>query len=513
VLNYINQTAPALLQSILTASKNAVTVYQAVRNPSGKLINLRLRMLNAAAERHLGYSASEVIGLPFDQLLPHLVDTGLYDHYRQVIETGQSTQFEFQYTRPDRPGPCWCDVSAVRMDDSVVVTYDDITRRKADANAARLASVLEQAFDASVNGITVLEAISDEQGEISDFRFLMINEAGLRMSGYTRDYLLNRTLWEVYPATGINGLFAEYKRVFQTGHPYSGEHYYPEYDVWRSIHVVPIPGGLMLSYTDCTAEKKLAETTRQQADLLQAILDGSPNAILAFDAEGDPAGSGFLFRCTLQNAASRRLTGRSDQEVKGLTLDDIFPASLAHEARQHVINVFTTGQSAEYELAADLGAGQGWYSLSIVRRDKGILLTIQDKTAEKQATTRLHQRDQLLHAIAENSPAGLVLWEAVHDDSPQRRLIDFRYKLANQTNSYLTGYPAEALIGQNLLSLFPVSREQSWKRSCEKRWRLVIRSEWALPIIAKRPIAGSMRSLCVLVTVTRLNRYLWYIST
>ncbi|AUD00421.1 PAS domain-containing protein [Spirosoma pollinicola] len=192
-----------LLQSVLSASQNAVMVYQLVQDSSNNKSALRLTMVNPVAERNLGRPAVELLGSTFPVLYPHLVGTGLDDRYRQVVETGLPAQFEFSYHRPGLAIPAWCDVSAVPLgENSVVVSYNDISQSKADADAARRAHVLEETFNASINGITVFEAICDEAGMVTDFRFVMINEAGLRMSGYKREDLLGKTLWRSIPLRG-----------------------------------------------------------------------------------------------------------------------------------------------------------------------------------------------------------------------------------------------------------------------------------------------------------------------
>lgn len=455
MINYMSQRAPALLQSILNASQHAVTVYQAERSPEGTLIDLELQMLNAAAERLMGYSATEAVGKRIGKLLPHLIETDLFNRYQRVIETGQSARFEFEYTRPDRPGPCWCDVSAVPMGDSVVVTYDDITRSKANAVTARLATAFEQAFDAATNGITLLEAVHDEQGQLTDFRFVLINPAGLRMSGYTREYLLSHTLWEVYPATGINGLFAEYARVYQTGQPVTRQHHYPEYGIWRDVHVAPIPGGIMLTYTDSTAHHKLVQTNQQQTALLNSLLDGSQQAILVFDAVRVADGQLTDFRCVLQNKTSRQWTGRPDAEVVGQILPTLFPQLLSDGLLPHYVAVVETGLPFQHDMDHDWGTGPGWYSFLAVKHADGILLTVTDKTGEKRAQQRLEEQALLLQTITDNTPAGLVLWEAVRDDTPARNVIDFRYRLTNPLNTYVTGHAAKDLLGTDLLATFP----------------------------------------------------------
>lgn len=124
-LTFVNDSAPALLQSILTASQNAVIAYRAVRSTDGAVTDLRLAMLNSLTERQLGVSSVEALDQPFTQLFPHLAKTDLFNRYQHVVETGQPVQFEFQYTRPNQPKPFWCDVSVVKLNDNIVVSCND----------------------------------------------------------------------------------------------------------------------------------------------------------------------------------------------------------------------------------------------------------------------------------------------------------------------------------------------------------------------------------------------------
>ncbi len=64
----------------------------------------------------------------------------------------------------------------------------------------------------------------------------------------------------------------------------------------------------------------------------------------------------------------------------------------------------------------------------------------------------LQANNELLQAVFDNCPAGLILWEAIRD---QGRIIDFRYRLTNPANSAITGLQVEDMIGQTLLTLFP----------------------------------------------------------
>ena len=457
-MNIQDPSTPALLESVMTASQNGVLVYQVLHNPIAGGDDLRLTMLNAIAERDLGRPAIDILGQPFGRMFPHLAESGLLDRYRRVLDTGQSARFEFDYARPSQASPLWLDISAVRMEDSIVVSYNDITQIKADAEAARLANVLQQAFDASISGITVFEAVRDEQDRIDDFRFTMINEAGLRMSGYTRAELIGRTLWEIYPATGINGLFDQYVQVYETGQPFSGEHYYPEYDLWRESTVVPVQGGVMVTYLDITPRKKAEEATKQQTDLLQGILESVPVGILVLSAVRLPDNRNNRitdFRIFHINSILKNAVCEPGTSVVGQLLTYVFSTVTESGILSRCIMAVELGRHQEFEMPYIVHSHKNWYRVSMAPKGDRLILAITNITDIKLAQLAHHRQAELLQSLSDNTPAGLVLWEAVYDDTPDRNVIDFRYRMTNLMNTFVTGYSAEALVGHRLLELFP----------------------------------------------------------
>ncbi|GAB2521781.1 PAS domain-containing sensor histidine kinase [Spirosoma aerophilum] len=587
-MSLTDQSAPIVLQSVLSASQNAVMVYQAVLNADGQATNLRLTMLNGTAEHGFGRPATELLGLTFDRLYPHLVGTGLDKRYLDVIETGQAARFEFTYTRPGLAVPAWCDVSAVALGKgSVVVSYTDISQYKADAHTARMAMVLQQTFDASPSAIIVFEAIRGEQQEIEDFAFAIVNKAGLDMmpdGSNQRETLLTKTLWQIYPGTHMNGLFEKYVQVCEQGIPLTIEHYFAEDKTWRRVDIVPVPLGVMVTYTDVTKFKNLEESSRQQAfeldelinhvpmgiavlvavrngenngvvdfqitrlnkvmgdllvrpttalaghrlsrviqdanvsgllsrcvvaleeqqmesfdlpfvinkkpgwytcsispqgdrimlamtdisetkhaqldyhqqaELVNSVLNGSQHAIVAMDAKRDSTGKIVDFAFSLQNKIYRELVSRSSEQLVGHQLLEIFPSVQDNGQLTQFVDVVTTGRPFRLELTFDFGKGPGWYDMSAVKHGDGLVLTIQDKTAQKQIEQRFEQQARLLKTITNNTPAGLVLWEAVRDTTPERNIVDFRYRMSNLMNTLVTGHPTDSLVGQNLFTLFP----------------------------------------------------------
>jgi len=451
-------SAPALIQHALTAAQNGVLVYQPERDDTGALIDFRLLMLNNIAERALNRPASELIGQRFTQLYPQPNETALLEQYRQVMETGEAVHIELQCTRSGLSKPAWFAVSVIRVEGSLVVSFRDITQTKADAEAARHAYWLGKAFEASINGVAVYKAIRNERGVIDDFQLMMINEAGLRMSGHTREQVIGKSVWQIYPATRINGLFDQKVQVCETKQPYAGEHYYPEYDLWIELTMVPVEGGVMLTYVNVTARKKMEATTHRQAQLVETILKGVSVGIAVLSpvlnqTQGQSRVTNF--RVVRMNTCLRRMLNLSVSDSYGHYLTTVFQTAGGSALLDTCISAFEQGQPQEYDMPYSADGLTRWYRVSIAGQDNQLMLTLTDVSATKEAQQVHNTQAQLLQKISDNTPAGLVLWEAVRDDTPQRNVVDFRYRMTNLMNALVTGYADSDLAGNHLLELFP----------------------------------------------------------
>lgn len=75
----------------------------------------------------------------------------------------------------------------------------------------------------------------------------------------------------------------------------------------------------------------------------------------------------------------------------------------------------------------------------------------------------LHIRDELLGAILDSSPDGIMAFQPMHDDNDQ--LVDAMVMTANRRAAEITGVPLAQLIDKRMLELFPDCREQGhWER-------------------------------------------------
>ena len=126
-----------LQQSILDASLNGIIAYQAIRDDTGKVVDLRFRQYNEMTRQYLNLPP-DVLKCTMLELFPGPTERGVMSKYVRVIETGEPTRYKIDYN-DDGLNACF-DVSVVKMDDGIVLTFQDIS-----AEVERSRQIEEQA--------------------------------------------------------------------------------------------------------------------------------------------------------------------------------------------------------------------------------------------------------------------------------------------------------------------------------------------------------------------------------
>lgn len=98
---------------------------------------------------------------------------------------------------------------------------------------------------------------------------------------------------------------------------------------WYALELLPLPGRadraeLVVIANDITERRRLEQALQDQAALLQAILDSTPDAIHVRDLQG---------RYTFANRAAAAMLGRNVHEVIGMTDVQLLPAGLAQASQ------------------------------------------------------------------------------------------------------------------------------------------------------------------------------------
>ena len=91
------QQQSGYLNSILNTSLYAVVTMEAIRDRSGNIIDFRYKQVNRQFTAWLQKTEEEITGSTMLELFPNTKDTGIFEAYRQVIETGRPVHTEVYY--------------------------------------------------------------------------------------------------------------------------------------------------------------------------------------------------------------------------------------------------------------------------------------------------------------------------------------------------------------------------------------------------------------------------------
>ncbi|WNB85371.1 PAS domain-containing protein [Cellulomonas sp. ATA003] len=100
-----------------------------------------------------------------------------------------------------------------------------------------------------------------------EWRFTYVNAEAERLLGRTRDELLGRIQWELFPAAVDSDFETHYRAAMATGRPVTFEAYYPEpLDQWYELRAWPGPDGLSVYFVEITERRRAQEDAERSAE-------------------------------------------------------------------------------------------------------------------------------------------------------------------------------------------------------------------------------------------------------
>ena len=255
----------------------------------------RIVYANRRALAFWGVSADEVVGRVIWERFPQLLDTVNERVLRQVREDRQVITFE----APSPTTGVWVSVNVGPSGDGVTVYWRDISVRvAAELSLRSFAERLEREVVDRTRALSeTVEELRRSRERYSaifenspvDLAFLAVhpdgrivcedaNPAWARHSGYSREFVVGRSLDEIFPAEQAEFAIIQYRRAIDTGKPVEYEYStrFPVGDVSRRSFLVPLfgPGGrvehVLLASVDLT-EMRRVEAQFRQAQKMEAI--------------------------------------------------------------------------------------------------------------------------------------------------------------------------------------------------------------------------------------------------
>ncbi len=108
-----------------------------------------------------------------------------------------------------------------------------------------------------------------------EWRFNYVNAEAERLLGRSREELLGRNVWELYPAAVGSVFDREYRAAVSSGRTRVFEAYYQPLDGWYELRVWPSPDGLSVYFLDITERRAAEERARRSAARLTLVAEVS----------------------------------------------------------------------------------------------------------------------------------------------------------------------------------------------------------------------------------------------
>jgi PAS domain S-box-containing protein len=194
----------------------------------------------------------------------------------------------------------------------------------------------------------ILESITDLYYQLDrDWRFTDINGQTVARFGLSREELIGKVIWEVFPAAVESNLYPQFRKCIETMVPVHFElasRIVP--GVWFEAHAYPSKAGLTVYLRDITKRRESEEEIAFQARLLNAV----EQAVIATDLQG---------KIVYWNSFAEQLYGWSAAEALGANVLEITPADATLEQATEVMS--------------HLREGKSWSGEFLVRRKDGAI--------------------------------------------------------------------------------------------------------------------------------------------
>lgn len=124
----IREFTQKTLRSVLDNSLDGIMAFRSIRNEEKEIKDFEWILANTVSLQSSGQSEKNLIGKRLLDIMPGNKSEGLFDIYKEVVETGRPKQLEKYYDNEGLNN--WFNITAVKLEDGFVVTFSDITSQK-----------------------------------------------------------------------------------------------------------------------------------------------------------------------------------------------------------------------------------------------------------------------------------------------------------------------------------------------------------------------------------------------
>jgi len=292
----------------------------------------------------------------------------------QVMGGGEATWHEDQYLPIERNGRLedvwWTYSYSPVLDDdgrgvggTLVVCQETTGRIRAERERERLRA---ESARSERRAARVLEQVTDAHIVLDgEFRFVAMNAAAERVSGRSREDVLGRTHWEVFPVTVGSEAERQYRRVHAEGvEAHFADHYVAEgFELYVEVDAYPTDeGGIAVFWRDVTDRRRAEQEVRAalaEAQGARAEAEAARKRVAFLAEASERLGRSLDVETTLRTVADLAVPALADWCFVEVLDDDgtVRPMAVAHQDPARIELAYELARRFPIDLEAPFGTG------------------------------------------------------------------------------------------------------------------------------------------------------------
>jgi PAS domain S-box-containing protein len=417
-----------LLNRVLESSLDGIMAFRSIRDRQGRIVDFEWLMANSRSSDITGRAAEQLIGRRLLMEMPGNRDSGLFDSYVRVVESGEPF---FTLVRYEADGiNTWLSITATRVEDGFAVTFRDIGEQIETESALResqdqlsraqeIAHLGSWSYDPE-KGVV---AWSDELFRI----YGMDPNEGIDFERYVarlhpedRDWMLP-VIW----------------RSIETGEPYVLVHRIVRKDgtvrvvrgagepIVRNGKVVRIIG----TGHDITEQHEAEQALKRREAESRAIIKALPDVLIRIRRDG----------VVMKFVAPEGFFEGEVPNIEGQSVWDFGDETLARMASSHIDEVLDTGVVSTFEYDLEIKGRRFFREVRVSPYDsEEVLMVLRDITQRVAAERALRESEQRFRLLAENMSDLVCLHQT-----------DGRYTYVSPSSVRILGYEPDDLVGRD----------------------------------------------------------------
>jgi len=335
------QESRNLLQSVLNASLSGIIYYRSLRE-NGKIVDFEMAAFNQGAGKFL--EQNKITSRQMLKQFPGFTRSGILEEFIEVVEENKPIDDEMFYQ--DEDVDMWVHRRAVKLEDGLVLSWEDITERKIQdimikeqlKEITESQELLNAVFNSSLSSITVFKNVYDGQGILEDFELLLSNDSQEIPVAANKE---KRVLGSVSDEKARD-LFRLFQNVAETGESIEKEVLIGNnsHTNWFRLTAVRIPGGIVATFDNITERKKAEVKLKQQESELRSLVENTPDLISRWNSD---------LNLVFSNSAFDELSKQSHQTIFGKKIDELGISAIQPFPNEQVIKeVFSSGLAKDH---------------------------------------------------------------------------------------------------------------------------------------------------------------------